>query len=153
MSTTAELTQLFPEPHAVPEAHRIVMPVDQTEYLIDGELREWAGGMETVVSPIMWRDGGTLRSVVLGHYPSLGETESLAALQAASHAFDSGRGRWPTSSVAERIECLERFTHAMRDVRAETVRLLMWEIAKSYDDARPRSSIARSTTSGTPSTP
>jgi glyceraldehyde-3-phosphate dehydrogenase (NADP+) len=135
MPTAADLTQLFPEPRAVPEAHRLLMPVDQTEYLVDGELRQWAGPMEEVVSPVMWRDGGDLRPVVLGHYPSLTETESLAALQAARRAFDSGRGRWPTASVAERIECLERFTHAMREVRAETVRLLMWEIGKTYDDA------------------
>ena len=38
-------------------------------------------------------------------------------------------------SVAERIECLEHFTLSMREVREATVRLLMWEIGKSYRDS------------------
>lgn len=34
----------------------------------------------------------------------------MAALDAAVHAFDNGRGEWPTMSVADRIICVENFT-------------------------------------------
>jgi glyceraldehyde-3-phosphate dehydrogenase (NADP+) len=38
-------------------------------------------------------------------------------------------------SVGERIQCVQRFTRAMLDKRAPIVKLLMWEIGKSYSEA------------------
>jgi glyceraldehyde-3-phosphate dehydrogenase (NADP+) len=135
MLTPAAMLNLFPEVHQIPEPHRLALPVEQTEYLVDGELRPWTGPMVEVISPVMWRRGTTLSPIVLGHYPALTEKESQEALAAATRAFDSGRGRWPTMSVAERIECLEHFMLHMREVREATVRLLMWEIGKSCQDS------------------
>ena len=129
------LLELFPESHQIPDPHRLALPVEQTEYLVDGELRTWTGPMVEVISPVMWRNGTTLSPIVLGHYPSLGEKESQEALAAAARAFDSGRGRWPTMSVGERIDCMEHFMLHMREVREATVRLLMWEIGKSCQDS------------------
>jgi glyceraldehyde-3-phosphate dehydrogenase (NADP+) len=61
--------------------------------------------------------------------------ESALALESAVRAFDHGRGLWPTLSVAERISHLEDFTFLMKEQRDEVIRLLMWEIGKSYGDS------------------
>src|SRR6478672_3040485 len=64
----------------------------------------------------------------LGRAASLSRVEAEAALAAAVRAYDRGRGKWPTMSVAERIACTQRFIAAMRVAREPSVRLLMWEI-------------------------
>src|SRR5690606_12590847 len=61
--------------------------------------------------------------------------ESLEALDAAVKAYDLGHGVWPTMSVTERIEHVEKFLDAMREKRAEVVKLLMWEIGKTLKDS------------------
>lgn len=61
--------------------------------------------------------------------------EADEALQAAVAAYDNGRGEWPTMSVASRINCVERFTHKIIEKKAIVVKLLMWEIGKSYADS------------------
>jgi glyceraldehyde-3-phosphate dehydrogenase (NADP+) len=71
----------------------------------------------------------------LGSFPSLTEKEALEALDAALKAYDNGVGAWPTTSVAERIERVREFTYLMKARRTEVVRLLMWEIGKSYQDS------------------
>jgi glyceraldehyde-3-phosphate dehydrogenase (NADP+) len=55
----------------------------------------------------------------------------LEALMAAKRAYANGRGVWPTMSVGERIECVQKFTKVMQGKRSEIIRLLMWEIGKS----------------------
>jgi glyceraldehyde-3-phosphate dehydrogenase (NADP+) len=50
-------------------------------------------------------------------------------------AYDLGNGIWPTFSVTQRIEHVEKFLNAMRLKRDEVVKLLMWEIGKSLKDS------------------
>src|SRR5690606_26650449 len=59
----------------------------------------------------------------------------MEALEAAVKAYDNGRGEWPTMSVADRIACVERFTQKMIEKKDIVVKLLMWEIGKSYADS------------------
>jgi glyceraldehyde-3-phosphate dehydrogenase (NADP+) len=134
MPRESDLTTLFPEASEVPEAHRI-SPIEQREYLVDGELRPWEGRCEEVISPVYVRNDGVLAGKVLGHYPLLTETEALAALEAARRAYDSGKGYWPTRTVAERIKHMQDFTFRMKERRCEVVNLLMWEISKTVADA------------------
>src|SRR5690606_13085878 len=61
--------------------------------------------------------------------------ESLEALDAAVKAYDLGHGLWPTMSVTQRIEHVEKFLVAMKQKRDEVVKLLMWEIGKSLKDS------------------
>jgi glyceraldehyde-3-phosphate dehydrogenase (NADP+) len=61
--------------------------------------------------------------------------ESLEALEAATNAYDLGKGVWPTMSVTQRIEHVENFLSAMRVKRDEVVTLLMWEIGKTLRDS------------------
>lgn len=127
----------FPSAAEIPAAWRLARPVAQSEYLCDGEIRSWQGPSQEALSPVCLRgsSGGDPQPAVVGHYPLLTERESLEALEAASRAYDAGRGRWPTLPVAERIAHVADFAARMRAVRAEVVRLLMWEIGKSLADA------------------
>ena len=135
--TTDQLTHLFPlDEHAIPDAWRLAEPLHQRQYLLDGELREWTGATQEVLTPIQTRlTDGTLAPRVIGSYPLLDESESLQALDAAVRAYDHGRGEWPAMSVAARIAAVEKFTRLIVARKVEIVRLLLWEIGKSAADS------------------
>ena len=107
-----------------------------TAYLIDGEIRTWNGSRGEVLSPICTVDGGRPVRRLIGPDARLDRAEALRALDAAVRAWDQGRGKWPTMRVGERAERLQEFTRRMRAVREESVRLLMWEIGKSFADSQ-----------------
>ena len=50
----------------------------------------------------------------------MGEQQSDAALDAAVRAYDSGRGEWPTMTVAERIACMQDFIRRMAAQREQS---------------------------------
>lgn len=127
---------IFPTVDTIPEEFRLQTPVNQREYLINGDLRHWDGEVETVLSPIHIQTAAGLESAVVGHFPLLDKQESLAALNAAVAAYDRGCGPWPTMSVAQRIEHMQDFVYRMEAKRDQVVRLLMWEIGKSYKDSQ-----------------
>lgn len=129
------LSNVFPAEADIPEAFRINEPIEQREYLINGELRIWDGNLNPVLSPVFVKEGDKLVQKVIGSTPLLTTTESMAALTAAVKAYDLGHGFWPTRSVTERIEHVEKFLIAMRKKRTEVVKLLMWEIGKSLKDS------------------
>lgn len=130
-----QLRSLFPGEADIPEQYRLKQPVLQQEYLVNGELRQWQGPCQQVISPVQVQKDGTLQPVVLGCYPVLTGEEALAALAAAEKAYDQGGGLWPTMTVEQRIRHMEHFTRSMIDQRAEVVKLLMWEIGKTLPDA------------------
>lgn len=129
------LNCVFPTESAIPDRFRIHQPIDQREYLINGELKMWTGNLNPVLSPVCILDGGELKQQVIGSTPLLTSTESLEALDAAVKAYDLGHGLWPTMSVTQRIEHVEKFLKAMRAKREEVVKLLMWEIGKTLKDS------------------
>ena len=135
MPDHADLFNLFPTPREVPEAHRLILPLDQRQWLVDGELRTWDGPTQSIVSPVHLREGDALKPCVLGSVPSLSEKEALEALGAAVRAWDHGRGAWPTMPVEGRIRCVEEFIFKMGERRQEIVNLLMWEIGKTLKDS------------------
>lgn len=136
MTDAAELAQRFPLADQIPDEYRPLAPIHQRTYLVDGELRTWAGAVQTVRSPVCVRNAdGELEPVVLGSYPESSEAEADAALAAAVAAYDQGRGEWPTMSVAERIACVEEFTRQMLAQKRQIVQLIMWEIGKSFADS------------------
>ena len=126
---------LYPKQGGIPAEFDLPEPVNQTEYLIDGELRQWDGPMQEVTSPVCVETADGCSRVVIGCHPKLTGKESLEALAAASKAYDHGRGAWPTRSVQQRIEALADFAYRMEQKKSEMVRLLMWEIGKSYQDS------------------
>ncbi|MBR1216692.1 NADP-dependent glyceraldehyde-3-phosphate dehydrogenase [Bradyrhizobium sp. U87765 SZCCT0131] len=136
MIDSRQLLQLYPTDGDIPAAHRLDGPLHQRFTLVDGRLKDWNGGTQQVVSPIRLRDGaGALTPVVLGSIPHGGTAEAEDALAAAVAAYDNGRGTWPTMTVADRIACMQTFTKEMVARRAEVVKLLMWEIGKSFADS------------------
>jgi len=108
---------------------------DGTLYLVDGEVRRWTGATADVWSPVCVQREGGLERRRMGTHASLTREAALEALAAAVRAWDDGRGRWPTMSVGARIEAVLAFLSAMEGVREQSVRLLMWEIAKTRGDA------------------
>ncbi len=125
---------VFPVPAAVPAQHRMDY-YDAARYLIDGRVIEWAGACQEVLSPICLVESDEARPHKLGHYPLLTENEARQALEAACRAYDRGRGVWPTMSVAERIRHVQDFIPRMQAVREQVIKLLMWEIGKTWPDA------------------
>lgn len=79
---------------------------------------------------------GSLKQVVIGHYPLLTGVEAAQALKAAVDAYDNGNGVWPRMTVAERIRFMQQFVVRMKEKRDAVVRLLMWEIGKTLKDSQ-----------------
>ncbi len=129
------LSSIFPVESAIPEQFQLHGTIEQREYLINGILRQWTGTMNAVASPVFLKEGETYKQRIIGSTPLLTKYEALEALNAAVAAYDLGHGAWPTMSVADRIEHIEKFLAAMRTKRAEVVKLLMWEIGKSLKDS------------------
>jgi len=132
---TDTIDALFPEEHQIPEQYRILQPIRQECYLIDGELRRWGGPLQEVLSPVRVRTAAGCGRKLVGEAPQLTGEAALEALAVAVRAYSNGRGAWPTMSVGERIKCVQRFTAAMLGKRGEIVTLLQWEIGKSRQEA------------------
>ena len=130
------LEALFPAEADIPAQHRLPAPIEQREVLVNGKLLPFTGDMQEVLSPIFIKDAdGKLVQKVVGHYPIGTVDQAMDALSAAVEAYDSGRGAWPTLGVPGRIAAMEEFTRLMGGKKEEVVRLLMWEIGKSYADS------------------
>src|SRR4051812_24512238 len=129
------LSNVFPSEGNIPDQFRISATMEQREYLIGGEMKTWKGNLNPVLSPVFVKEGNEYKQKVIGSTPLLTSKESLDALDAAVKAYDLGHGLWPTLSVVERIEHVEKFLAAMRSKRDEVVKLLMWEIGKSLKDS------------------
>src|SRR5512133_759348 len=127
--------QRFPEEDSIPEQYRVSQPVNQNYFLINGELRAWDGPLQDVISPVYVNEGETSARKLVGRVPLLDETAALEALSVAVRAYDNGRGSWPTMSVGERIQCVQRFTRDILKKRSKIVCFLMWEIGKSLQEA------------------
>ncbi|PZR64159.1 MAG: NADP-dependent glyceraldehyde-3-phosphate dehydrogenase, partial [Stutzerimonas stutzeri] len=118
MTTARPLADLFPRLDEIPAAYQPDAPVEQRDYLVDGELMHWDGPLAEVRSPVFLREAdGSERQVVLGSTPLLDADAALRALDAAVAAYDYGRGAWPTMRVAERIAHVEVFLARMREQR------------------------------------
>jgi glyceraldehyde-3-phosphate dehydrogenase (NADP+) len=129
------MVNIFPEEQAIPERFRIPEPIEQREYLINGEMKTWKGNLNPVLSPVFVKEANGYKQKIIGSTPLLTTKESLEALDAAVKAYDLGHGYWPTLSVTERIDHVEKFLAIMRTKRDEVVRLLMWEIGKTLKDS------------------
>lgn len=128
-------TIYFPTQAEIPANMDLPEELNQKEYLINGELKTWTGEVQEVFSPVCINNNNTFARKKLGSFPLLGEKESFEALEAAQKAYNLGRGEWPTMSVKKRIEHMLRFTKMMREQRSAVVKLLMWEIGKSFKDS------------------
>ncbi|MBC7616255.1 MAG: NADP-dependent glyceraldehyde-3-phosphate dehydrogenase [Pedobacter sp.] len=135
MSFQEQLNELFLTEEEIPTDFKLVEEVNQREYLSNGEMLTWSGDVHTVLSPICIKTVNGLQRKIIGTYPLCDKEEANAALDAAVLAYNNGRGEWPTMSVAKRIERVEKFTHEIIEKKQEVVKLIMWEIGKTYTDS------------------
>jgi glyceraldehyde-3-phosphate dehydrogenase (NADP+) len=135
MNESEKLKHVFVEEGAIPEQYLLASEIHQKESLVDGEMRTWDGASQNVYSPVAVKTKDGLKRKLIGSYPLAGEKEAIEALNAASVAYNKGRGEWPNTSVAERIACVENFTKKMKEQKSQVVKLIMWEIGKSFADS------------------
>ena len=135
MTKSPNLESLFPSEADIPVEFNLTETIEQREYLVNGEMRQWHGKTQDVWSPVYVKTANGLEQKRIGSYPITDATDAMEVLYAAVKAYDNGRGEWPAMSVAQRIECVEKFTQKMIQKRAEVVKLLMWEIGKSLGDS------------------
>jgi glyceraldehyde-3-phosphate dehydrogenase (NADP+) len=129
------LSNVFPVESAIPDAVKLSQPIEQREYLINGETKIWDGPQSPVLSPVFVKTPTGYEQKTIGSTPLLTEKEALQALDGAVAAYNNGLGIWPTMKVADRIEHIEKFLVQMRAKRTEVVNLLMWEIGKPQKDS------------------
>jgi acyl-CoA reductase-like NAD-dependent aldehyde dehydrogenase len=135
MTFQEQLDHLIIEKQAIPEAFALPELIDQRTYLSDGELVTWNGPTHEVFSPICMSTQDGVQRIKIGSYPVCTEKEAMIALDAACKAYNDGRGEWPTMSVAQRINCVEQFVVKMLAQKEIVVKLIMWEIGKTYADS------------------
>ncbi len=135
MTKSPNLESLFPSEADIPVEFNLTETIEQREYLVNGEMRQWHGKTQDVWSPVYVKTANGLEQKRIGSYPITDATDAMEVLYAAVKAYDNGRGEWPAMSVAQRIECVEKFTQKMIQKRSEVVKLLMWEIGKSLGDS------------------
>jgi glyceraldehyde-3-phosphate dehydrogenase (NADP+) len=134
MDLRDRILSIFPEDKNIPDRFRQPR-LDQTEYLIGGKIYRWDGPSIQVHSPICAFNNGQVEPRIIGSFPSMTPQRAMDALAAAVAAYDGGRGAWPALGVEKRIEHVLAFARAMKNVRTEVVRLLMWEIGKTLKDS------------------
>ncbi|WP_462267254.1 NADP-dependent glyceraldehyde-3-phosphate dehydrogenase [Mucilaginibacter sp.] len=134
MGFKEELSSLFTPESQIPAQYRIE-EIHQREYLSGGEMLPWNGEVSEVYSPICIPTAEGLQRKLIGSYPLGTEKEANEALDAAMAAYNNGRGEWPTMSVDNRIKCMQKFVYKMSEQRDLIVKLIMWEIGKSYSDS------------------
>ena len=136
MTLQNRLDNLYPSADEIPEQFRAGPAIEQREYLVNGELRQWQGPLAPVLSPVSLKTDAGLESVVLGSTPLMDADTAMTALDAAVKAYDRGQGAWPTMRVVDRINHVETFLKLMREQRDAVVTLLMWEIGKNLKDSQ-----------------
>jgi glyceraldehyde-3-phosphate dehydrogenase (NADP+) len=136
MTLQNRLDNLYPRAEEIPEQFRAGPAIEQRDYLVNGELRQWQGALAPVLSPVSLKTDAGLESVVLGSTPLMDADTAMSALDAAVKAYDRGQGVWPTMRVVDRIRHVETFLKLMREQREAVVKLLMWEIGKNLKDSQ-----------------
>lgn len=130
-----KIKAIFVAEHEIPDEFNLTQELHQKEYLSNGKMLPWNGSNHEVYSPICIKTKEGYHRKLIGTYPVCTEKEAMESLDAAVAAYDNGRGKWPTTSVQDRIKCVEHFTQKMIAQKEVVVKLLMWEIGKSYSDS------------------
>jgi glyceraldehyde-3-phosphate dehydrogenase (NADP+) len=130
------LQNLLPSAGQIPKEYDLTHPIEQKEYLVNGEMRQWKGKTQDVWSPIYIKTDKGFEQKRIGSYPITDAADAMEVLYAGVKAYSNGRGEWPSMTVSQRIECVEKFTKKMVQKRDEVVKLLMWEIGKSLGDSQ-----------------
>lgn len=97
-----------------------------------GEIKEYTGKVIEVTSPITDAKG---ERVVIGTLAQVNTDDVKEVMASAKKAWNNGRGEWPQMTMQQRIYAIEGVVASLKEVREEIVKVLMWEICKSTEDA------------------
>ncbi|KAI0786766.1 aldehyde dehydrogenase [Abortiporus biennis] len=125
-----ELLSLFPKTTADIPAPPPSLPGDV--YLLNGEIKRFTDRADPVISVIEPQDGSKIK---ISEFARCSKEIALQALDAASEAWDQGRGIWPRMSMVERAKHMSAFLEDFKMLREQLIDLLMWDICKSKKDA------------------
>ena len=120
--------------NSVPKKFQLNSIIHHNEYLINGKISKWSGNKANIYSTLLC-DSDEKDPLLIGTSPEMSSELAMEALNAASKAYDSGKGKWPRMKVYERIHCMSTFVQKMILKRDEIVKLLMWEIGKNLNDS------------------
>jgi len=126
--------QIFTEENQIPKQYQIE-EIHQKEYLLNGEIVPWDGPVIDVLSPVFIKTADGLERKRVGTIPHTTPKEAMEALDAAVAAYNNGQGEWPTMTVENRINCMQKFVGLMIQQRELVIKLLMWEIGKTNADS------------------
>ncbi|KAH9832237.1 aldehyde dehydrogenase [Rhodofomes roseus] len=101
------------------------------QYLVHGEIKTFTKATEPIATAIYAGD----ERVVISEFARCDKEVALEALEAAQAAWDKGRGKWPNSTIQERVRAMHGFLQDYKAAREEMAELLMWDICKSKKDA------------------
>lgn len=133
LSGSADQVLPLPSGGTIPEDHLTrVQRIDGNRYLIDGQVRSWAGAATTINAVALAPDGS---AQPIGSSPRLTAAQSVEALEAAEGAYDRGQGKWPQLSIEQRCQVMERCLKRMQQHRESVVSALILEIGKTPDKA------------------
>ena len=70
------MVNIFPDEQAIPERFRIPEPIEQREYLINGEMKTWQGNLNPVLSPVFvkkwqWLHSKSHRQHTITHHQGI----------------------------------------------------------------------------------
>ena len=102
--------------------------------MIDGKVKPWDGPVQEVFAPI-FDPNNPNDKILIGYQARMSEQDALTALDAATKAWNAGRGEWALASPAHRIAKIEQLVVELKTMREEIVKVLMWEICKTAADA------------------
>jgi len=109
MTTDNLLAQLFPSCAAdIPEQFRLGAPIEQRDYLVDGQLRVWNGPWPKCSARCNWVTSAYKSAARRCWMP----TPPSAPSTPPCRAYDRGQGEWPTMRVVDRIRHVEAFLRA-----------------------------------------
>jgi glyceraldehyde-3-phosphate dehydrogenase (NADP+) len=116
------------------DSHYDLRPrVDAMKTFSNGIITAWEGDGDIVTSPII--DNSTGERIPLGKLPRMKSEDALKVLTHAKAAWKNGQGAWPQMTIEQRIVAIEKVIASLKTKRDEIIKVLMWEICKSTDDA------------------
>ncbi len=115
----------------------VEIPKIQGRILIGGKIIDQGFDSKPVHSPCSFQDkNGSLVSPEIGFTPQVDSDCFIKAIEAASQAWAKGRGEWPSSRMDERVAAIINLRDQIIPMRELICKLLMWEIAKPWQDAQ-----------------
>ena len=105
--------------------------IDGTKFISDGKVIEYDGYKQECYSPI--KKSGS--SIKIGTLTKMDSKTVLHMLNNARTAWSHGLGQWPHRTSTDRLSIMKRLIESLRKKREEIIRVIMWDICKSFKNA------------------